>query len=80
MRGTTKTRLLLVLAAGALVYGCAEDGETPNCPPLRLYDISSAQSAAAAREEMKAAAAKGCITLPVGFNSDAGAAGAGGGP
>lgn len=80
MRGTHRTRLSLLIAAGALLFACAEDGETPDCPPLRLYDIASAQSVAAARAEMKAAAAKGCITLPAGFDADAGAAGAGGGP
>jgi hypothetical protein len=81
MSRTFRTVLTLALATGALGYGCgSDDGETPDCPPLRLYDVRSAQSVDAARAEMKAAAAKGCITLPVGFDSDSGSAGAGGGP
>ena len=81
MRRSFRTLLKLALATAALGFGCSSEGETPECPPLRLYDITSSQSVAAARAEMKAAAAKGCITLPVGFDSaDPGAAGAGGGP
>lgn len=75
--------LQLALAMPVIVCGCSSEGETPDCPPLRLYDVTSAQSRASARAEMKAAAAKGCITLPTGFDGagdNAGAAGSGGSP
>jgi hypothetical protein len=77
MRGTIRTLLPLALATVALACGCGSDeGKTPDCPPLRVYDLQSAQSVAAARAEMKAAAAKNCITLPAGFDSaDPGAGG-----
>jgi hypothetical protein len=79
-----ETLLMLALACLALASGCSSDGETPDCPPLRTYDVNSAQSRADARDAMRAAAAKGCITLPAGFaegGSDGdGDAGAGGSP
>jgi hypothetical protein len=75
-------RLKLALATAFLACGCSSEGETPNCPPLRLYDVNSALSRTAARAEMQAAADKGCITLPTGFDTagDDGAAGSGGSP
>ena len=82
MRRPRLSLLLLAFATAIVVCGCSSEGETPDCPPLRLYDVNSAQSRAGARAEMKAAAAKGCITLPTGFDSagDDGAAGSGGSP
>ena len=67
---------LALAAAVALACGCSAEGKTPDCPPVPLYDAKSALSIAAARAELKAAAAKGCITLPVGFDDT----GAGGSP
>jgi len=82
MRRPHPPLLKLALATAFVACGCSSEGETPDCPPLRLYDVNSAQSRAEARAEMKAAAAKGCITLPAGFDSagDDGAAGSGGSP
>jgi hypothetical protein len=75
--------LKLALATAVVVCGCSSEGKTPDCgPPLRLYDVNSAQSRADARAEMRLAAAKGCITLPAGFDTAGGdgAAGSGGSP
>jgi hypothetical protein len=82
MRRATRPRLKLALATAFVACGCSSEGKTPDCRPLRLYDVSSAQSRAAARADMRAAAEKGCITLPAGFDAagDDGAAGSGGSP
>jgi hypothetical protein len=82
MRRPRLPLLKLAVAAAFVACGCSSEGKTPDCPPLRLYDVNSAQSRADARAEMRAAAAKGCITLPTGFDSvgDDGSAGSGGSP
>lgn len=58
--------LSLVLGALASLFtpGCSEDGQTPACPPLSLYDIGAAgerNSQQVADERAEAVAAK-CMT------------------
>jgi hypothetical protein len=57
--------LRLLLIGAAVACGCSSDGKTPDCPPLPHYDVRvpKSQETLAA---LKAAAAKGCITLPLG--------------
>ena len=78
MRRARRPRLLKLALAAAVAFtcGCSADGNTPDCPPLPLYDLKSALSVADARAELQAAADRGCITLPVGFDDT----GAGGSP
>jgi len=84
------TRGTLFLAATAFglawLAGCGEDnGKTPDCPDLDLYDITDfdTEIPAAAIEKRNAAAAKGCVTNPgsatlPGTGGGGGAAGGGG--
>jgi hypothetical protein len=58
--------LAFAIAAPCLIASCGEEGETPNCPPLELYDITDPEQSqrpdvVAARE---AAAEAGCVTPP----------------
>lgn len=56
----------LVLGAllGLVVPGCGEDGQTPTCPPLSLYDINAAGEANSPKvaEERAAAVDAGCMS------------------
>lgn len=69
---------LLALALFALVPACSSDGATPNCPPLRVYDVNSAVSRADARDMILASAAESCLTLPAGVVDDSGEGGGAG--
>ena len=56
--------LMLVAAVfSALgVLGCSEDGATPACPAVPLYDIGAAGERNAAEEAREAAVDAGCQT------------------
>ena len=59
--------LSLVLGALATLFapGCSgEDGQTPNCPPLSLYNIGAAgeRNAEVVAEERAEAVDAGCMT------------------
>jgi hypothetical protein len=60
--------LAVSLAVGALLGlaapGCGENGQTPNCPPLSLYDVNAAGEANSPKvaEERAAAVDAGCMT------------------
>jgi hypothetical protein len=71
--------LCLSVLTALVVFGCGEDGETPDCPPLPLYDVRVLARREALRAELTDAADKGCITLPTGFEfAGSGGAGTGG--
>ncbi len=72
--------LRLCVIAGCLfglLAACGSDGTTPDCPELPRYDIREPLSAETLAK-LRAAAAKGCVTLPAGETNSGGAAGAGG--
>ncbi len=79
-------RSLLIAATSAcalaFVVSCGEDdGKTPNCPALELYDIRKFPDIPpSAIEARNAAAAKGCVTNPgdAATSGDGGNGGAGG--
>jgi hypothetical protein len=56
----------LALLAGVVALfvfaGCSEDGATPNCPAVPLYDIGAAGERNDAEDERKAAVKAGCLT------------------
>jgi hypothetical protein len=56
----------LTFALGALstltLPSCSEDGATPNCPSVPLYDIGAAGERNDAEPARKAAVAAGCLT------------------
>ncbi len=60
--------LTVALALGALLGlaapGCGNDGRTPSCPPLSLYDVNAAGEANSPKVEAERAAAvdAGCMT------------------
>jgi hypothetical protein len=60
--------LAVSLSVGALIGlvspGCGEDGVTPSCPPLSLYDINAAGEANSPKVAAERAAAvdAGCMT------------------
>jgi hypothetical protein len=64
MRGKARPALW-VTAAVAAIFGCTEDGVTPACPDLTLYDVRDPDAAAAPDviAEREEAARRGCITL-----------------
>jgi len=69
----TRLRLAFVIAAlalPALLGGCSSEGKTPTCPPVPLYDVTSAEERAQAEPALLAA--KDCLTLPVGLEGGAG--------
>jgi len=73
--------LLLLLFSGVplLVIACGEEGETPDCPALELYDITDpdAFSAAGVRNAREEAIRRGCLT-PAGTATSGPAPGSGG--
>jgi hypothetical protein len=57
----------IAVLAGAIVVACGEDGESPLCPDLGLYDIGNAgerNSPERAQERAEAVDA-GCLTPPM---------------
>jgi len=46
----------------ALFPACSEDGVTPNCPAVPLYDIGAAGERNAAEDERLKAVDAGCMT------------------
>ena len=68
------------LVALALLGGCSEEGVTPNCPELMLYDIGSFADGGIdpnVQSNREQAAAADCVTLAGDATSTGGA---GGGP
>lgn len=61
--GQTLALMLALAALSGLVLGaCSEDGATPVCPAVPLYDIGAAGERNAADDERKAAIDAGCMT------------------
>lgn len=64
-------RVLVSLAFGAvaslLFLACGEDGESPLCPKVRLYDIGAAgeRNDPELKAEQAAAVDAGCMTPPM---------------
>jgi hypothetical protein len=64
-------RVLVSLFLGALssvlFLACGEDGESPLCPKVRLYDIGNAgeRNDPELKEEQAAAIDAGCMTPPM---------------
>jgi hypothetical protein len=60
--------LAVMVALGALLSlvapGCSDNGQSPSCPPLGLYDINAAGEANSPKvaEERAAAVDAGCVT------------------
>lgn len=55
--------LAVACAVGSLLWGCGEDGQSPACPPLSLYDVNSDASTSAQVEAERAAAVDaGCMS------------------
>ena len=60
----------LGLSVSVLVVACGEEGETPDCPALPLYNVREEVDDAgrptdpAKRQTISEAATKGCVTLP----------------
>jgi hypothetical protein len=65
------SRVLVSLFLGALVstsfLACGEDGESPLCPQVRLYDIGNAgeRNDPDLKAEQAAAIDAGCMTPPM---------------
>ena len=68
---SAKNRVLLSLLLGAVAsvsfLACGEDGESPLCPKVRLYDIGNAgeRNSPGLKEEQAAAIDAGCMTPPM---------------
>jgi hypothetical protein len=72
--------LLAAFGAFALFSGCSEEGVTPKCPELPLYDIQKQVESGidpAIQQQRELAAAQDCVTLA---GDATGTGGAGGGP
>lgn len=56
--------LLIGALAALLVPACGTDGQTPNCPPLSLYDINAAgeRNSDEVQAERDKSVAAGCMT------------------
>jgi hypothetical protein len=56
----------MALAAALFAVACGEDGVTPSCPELPLYDVSDPETLndPEIQEALEAARRKHCVTLP----------------
>jgi hypothetical protein len=61
---TLAVSLVLGALASLFAPGCSEDGQTPNCPPLSLYNIGAAgeRNSDTVAEERAEAVDAGCMT------------------
>jgi hypothetical protein len=59
--------LLLAALSSLLFLACGEDGESPLCPKVRLYDIGAAgeRNDPELKAEQAAAIDAGCMTPPM---------------
>lgn len=61
-RGAALALIALTTGAGCLAAACSDEGTTPKCPDLPLYDVNDASPAD--KEARAAAANAGCVTGP----------------
>jgi hypothetical protein len=59
--------LFLSALTSVLFLACGEDGESPLCPPVRLYDVGNAgeRNDPELKAEQAAAIDAGCMTPPM---------------
>jgi len=72
------TTATLSVLTGLALAGCSDEGTTPDCPPLPLYDVSDpAALTPAIKQQQAEAVLRGCMTAVGNTGGTGGAGGTG---